>query len=123
MNGSLVDTHILIWSLEGDERLRDHHRTIIASESVLWVSVATLWEIAIKQSLGKLKAPEDLPEKLHSTGYRILDITIQHIEMLRILPHHHRDPFDRMLIAQARAEGLTLLTADRNFAAYGIEVA
>ncbi|MBN9034564.1 MAG: type II toxin-antitoxin system VapC family toxin [Rhizobiales bacterium] len=122
MNGYLVDTHILLWSLDGDYRLQPHHRKAIESGQPLWVSMATLWEIAIKRSLGKLRAPGDLPEKLHMTGYRLLDITTRHIAALEALPHHHRDPFDRMLIAQARAEDLIIVTLDDQFARYAVQL-
>lgn len=84
--------------------------------------MATLWEIAIKRSLGKLKSPENLPEKLHRAGYGILDITTRHIDALEVLPRHHGDPFDRMLIAQAQVEKLAILTVDRHFSSYDVEL-
>jgi PIN domain nuclease of toxin-antitoxin system len=76
--------------------------------------------MAIKTSLGKLDVPEPVGENLLRAGFAILDIKVAHIEAVRELPHHHGDPFDRMLIAQARVEQMTLMTADRHFSAYDV---
>lgn len=119
----LVDTHILIWAMDGDAKLPEQYRQIVADGSLTYVSIVSLWEIAIKTSIGKLEIQADLIETLREYNIEILPMTISHIEAIRTLPHHHRDPFDRMLIAQAMTENLTLLTVDRHFALYGVAIA
>jgi PIN domain nuclease of toxin-antitoxin system len=119
----LVDTHILLWALDDSPRLSERHRRIIISGPVLLVSMASMWEIAIKQSLNKLDAPEGFVEGVVRAGFGFLDIKLAHIEALQSLPRHHGDPFDRMLIAQAQTEKLTVLTADRRFSVYDVELA
>ena len=89
------------------------------SEQV-WVSAATVWEIEIKRSAKRLNAPEDLLEMVEESGFERLPITLEHALAAGRLPLHHRDPFDRMLVAQARLEGLTLATADAGLSAYGV---
>jgi PIN domain nuclease of toxin-antitoxin system len=119
----LLDTHVLLWWLADDRRLGDDHRALIADASnIVLVSAMTVAEIAIKTSLGKLEAPDDLLPTLESGGFDELTFEARHAEVLRTLPWHHRDPFDRMLIAQAIAERLTVLTADPHFAAYGVDL-
>jgi len=86
------------------------------------VSVATVWEIEIKRRLGKLVAPDDLPEALSVGGYRPLAISLDHAVLAAGLPSHHRDPFDRMLVAQAMVEGLTIVTGDSRIARYDVPV-
>ena len=116
----LVDTHILLWVLSADSRLADHHRDIfLAGEDVI-VSAVSVAEIAIKRSLGKITFTGDIVDILRSNGIPILSINELHAARLEHLPHHHRDPFDRLLIAQAQIEGLTLVTADRHFSAYDV---
>ena len=120
----LLDTHVLLWWLADDRRLGAEHRALIADASnIVLVSSMTVAEIAIKTSLGKLEAPDDLLPTLEAGGFDELAFESRHAEVLRTLPWHHRDPFDRMLIAQAIAEQLTVLTADPHFAAYGVELA
>ena len=120
----LLDTHVVLWWLADDRRLTAEHRVLIADASnVVLVSAMTIAEIAIKTSLGKLEAPDDLLPTLETGGFDELPFESRHADLLRKLPWHHRDPFDRMLIAQAIAEQLTVLTADPHFAAYGIELA
>lgn len=85
------------------------------------VSVASFWEVAIKSALGKLDAPADLPARVEDLGFELLPITSEHAWAVRELPHHHHDPFDRLLIAQAQVERLPILTADPAFAAYDVE--
>ncbi|GAA4383687.1 type II toxin-antitoxin system VapC family toxin [Agromyces bauzanensis] len=117
----LLDTHVLLWWLADDRRLGDDHRDLISDASnIVLVSAMTVAEIAIKTSLGKLAAPDDLLPTLEAGGFDGLTFESRHAEVLRSLPWHHRDPFDRMLIAQAIAEQLTILTADPHFAAYGV---
>jgi PIN domain nuclease of toxin-antitoxin system len=95
---------------------------IEADDAEVLVSVASLWEIAIKAALGKLEAPEDLPRRVEELGFEPLPIDVEHAWAVRRLPYHHRDPFDRLLIAQAQVEGLSVLTADPAFGAYDVKV-
>lgn len=119
----LLDTHVLLWWLADDRRLGDDHRALIAdSSNIVLVSAMTVAEIAIKASLGKLEAPDDLLPTLEAGGFDELPFEASHAAVLRTLPWHHRDPFDRVLIAQAIAERLTVLTADPHFAAYGVDL-
>jgi PIN domain nuclease of toxin-antitoxin system len=118
----LLDTQALLWWL-GDRELTKQARDAIADPSnVVAVSAATAWEIGIKKALGKLRAPDDLAAQLSDGGFTPLPISIAHGLAAGALPHHHDDPFDRMLIAQAMTEGLTLVTRDERFAAYGVVV-
>lgn len=116
----LADTHIILWSVMDDTRLRARHRAILASEATIFASAASVWEIAIKRGIGKLKAPDNLAALLPRMHFLPLNVTLEHAEAVAALPQHHGDPFDRLLIAQARLEGLTLLTADRHFALYDV---
>jgi PIN domain nuclease of toxin-antitoxin system len=119
----LADTHVLLWALGDDRRLLERHRAILLSTVEVFFSAASVWEIAIKKSLGKLTAPDHLAALLPRAGFRPLDITPTHAEAVTSLPPHHADPFDRLLIAQARIEKLTLLTMDSQFSRYDIDVA
>lgn len=118
----LADTHILLWALNDDKRLTEKHRKILQGSSPVMFSVAAIWEITIKRSLGKLTAPPGLIEILEHAGYLPLNITPRHAEAVANLPLLHGDPFDRLLIAQARVEDLVLMTADEQFAAYDVAV-
>jgi PIN domain nuclease of toxin-antitoxin system len=117
----LLDTHALLWGLMSPERLPDGVRTAIRSESDrTFVSVASIWEIAIKARLGKLYAPDDLPSLIdNDPDYDVLPITPEHAWRVRRLPILHRDPFDQLLIAQALVEDLTIVTHDRAVSRYG----
>ncbi len=122
----LVDTSVLIHSLLSKPKLNQKALSVLSDDSVdLYLSVVTPWEIAIKVAVGKLILPERPAEfvarAMRLLSLRPLDITHFHASGLDGMPHHHRDPFDRMLIAQAQAEGMTLLTADRIFARYKVE--
>jgi PIN domain nuclease of toxin-antitoxin system len=119
----LVDTHILIWALEQDPRVPDRYLALLADGSSCYVSMVTLWEIAIKKSIGKLKIRDDLIDVLQDGDIEILPLNLSHIATYETLPHHHRDPFDRMLIAQAMSEKFQILTTDRNFPLYDVAVA
>lgn len=125
MNGRkyLLDTHVIIWAVDQTDKLSEQYRQLLEHEDQCVVSIASLWEIAIKKSLGKLEVRDDLAVFLQRTGVSILQVELPHIETIRTLPHHHRDPFDRMLIAQAMTENLSLLTVDRHFALYGVTIA
>lgn len=116
----LIDTHILLWHMTGSERLQKHHGDILKNSDNLLVSVATIWEISIKASIRKLPMPDDLLEQIHSSNIDILPISPEHALAVSNLPQHHRDPFDRMLIAQARLEKLTIMTMDKHIRLYDV---
>ncbi|WP_434722392.1 type II toxin-antitoxin system VapC family toxin [Mesorhizobium sp. RIZ17] len=116
----LADTHIILWSISDDRRLSEQHRAILDSDAVVFASAASVWEIAIKRSIGKLHAPNDLPTLLPRMRFQPLAVTLQHAHAVGDLPPHHGDPFDRLLIAQARIENLTILTSDSHFAQYEV---
>ncbi|TPN54028.1 MULTISPECIES: type II toxin-antitoxin system VapC family toxin [unclassified Mesorhizobium] len=116
----LVDTHILLWVLNADSRLSDHHRDIFLAGREVIISAVSVAEIAIKKSIGKVTLPGDVVDILRSNGIPILGINELHAARLEHLPLHHRDPFDRLLVAQAQIEGLTLVTADRQFSSYDV---
>jgi PIN domain nuclease of toxin-antitoxin system len=116
----LLDTHALLWWL-ADEGLTDQARDAIADPAnLVTVSAASAWEISIKKALGKLSAPDDLERQVGNNGFSPLPISIAHGLGAGQLRRHHDDPFDRMLIAQAFAEGLTIVTHDKRFADYGV---
>jgi PIN domain nuclease of toxin-antitoxin system len=119
----LVDSHVLLWHVLDDPRLKPEPTAAIEAEDAeVLVSVASLWEVAIKTGLGKLEAPEDLPERVQQLGFELLTITPEHAWRVRTLPAHHRDPFDRILIAQAEVERLPIVTADPAFEVYDVKV-
>ncbi|MGV9802337.1 type II toxin-antitoxin system VapC family toxin [Mycobacterium sp. NPDC003449] len=117
----LVDTHVLLWWLADDKNLSAAHRAAIAEpDNEVFVSAITVAEVAIKASLGKLQAPTGLDGVLAEMGFRELPFTAAHAETLRELPWHHRDPFDRMLVAQAITEHLDLVTVDNRLRDYPV---
>ena len=117
----LLDTHVLLWIAMGDPRLGSAARAAIGDgRRLVFVSAATAWEIAIKRGLGKLEAPSDYLTLLDHYRFSPLDVTTEHTLAVETLADHHRDPFDRMLVAQARVEGLTLVSNDARLAAYGV---
>ena len=119
----LLDTHVLLWWLTEDERLTPAMRTAIAEpQTSVAVSAASAWEMAIKAARGKLRIPEDLAEEMERQGFEGLPVTVEDGLAAGALPRHHDDPFDRMLIAQARVEGLTLVSEGAAFAAYGVRL-
>ena len=112
MNLSL-DTHVLLWTLSAPERLSKVARNAIEDPAnIVFVSAAVAWEIEIKSALGKLRAPSDLLNQLAAANLQELPITIAHALAIKQLPNLHRDPFDRIMLAQAKAAGLTFVTAD-----------
>lgn len=117
----LIDTHIVSWWLADDPTLADDIKERLDREADIYVSSATIREVAIKQAIGKLEPP-DLPERIRDSGFRLLHITAEHGIAAGRLPMHHRDPFDRMLVAQARLEGLTLVTRDAHIPKYDVDV-
>lgn len=118
----LLDTHIVLWWLSDDPTLAAEIKDRLDHEPDVYISVATIWEVTIKQSIGKLQKPDDLPERVRDSGFRRLDITAEHAIAAGRLPLIHRDPFDRMLIAQAKAENLTLVTRDAEIAKYDLGI-
>ncbi len=120
----LADTHVFLWFILDDTRIATTARPLLVSpEHERFVSIASVWEVAIKHGLGKLQLTGGLPgflRDIEQANFEILDITPGHILELATLPLHHRDPFDRMLIAQAKHEGMHLLTADPHFEAYDV---
>ena len=122
----LLDTHVVIWCLEDSPLLRGAARdTVISPANAAFVSAASIWEIAIKLSTGKLKLRGGIDgrivEDVATLGFSILAVTAHHAAAVRTLPWHHADPFDRLLIAQARHEGLTLMTTDNRIVKYDVE--
>ncbi|MCT9928874.1 type II toxin-antitoxin system VapC family toxin [Planotetraspora sp. A-T 1434] len=118
----LLDTHVVLWWLTNDPTLADEIKEAIDEEPQVFVSSATLWEVAIKQSMGKLAAPDDLVERIADSGFRELPVRFGHAIELGRLPLLHRDPFDRLLIAQARCERLFLVTRDGHIPKYDVQV-
>ena len=119
----LLDTHILLWWLTDDPRLKAKAKKLIANPAnEIFASAATGWEIAIKQSLGKITIEGNLEKELEGQGILLLPVTFAHAGEIPGLPSIHRDPFDRMLVAQARTENLHLLTVDRNILRYPANV-
>jgi PIN domain nuclease of toxin-antitoxin system len=117
----LLDTHILLWWIADDPSLRADVREAIADErATVAVSAATAWEIAIKKSLGKLEAPDDLESQLARHRFMPLSVNVAHAMAAGALPRHHEDPFDRMIVAQAQIEGFTIVTRDRRMSFYQI---
>jgi len=119
----LLDTHILLWALNNDPRLSETHRAIFLSNQQVVISAISILEIAIKKSLGKLTLAVDVVSLLHERGISILAVTETHAARVEFLPMHHGDPFDRVLIAQAQIEGMTLVTADANIKRYDVLLA
>lgn len=116
----LIDTHLLLWWLADSPLLPDKARHLIGEPSnTIFVSAVTFWEIWLKASLGKLRLPADFEERVWAGSFEKLPLTVAQTREIAHLPWHHRDPFDRMLIAQARTEALTMITADAALQAYG----
>ena len=120
----LIDTHVLLWWLADDEFLSETTRDLIADPSnEITISAASGWEIVIKRALGKLAFDGDLEKEIAGQGFKPLPVTFAHAAEISALPNIHRDPFDRMLVAQARIENLCLLTADQNILRYPVTTA
>lgn len=118
----LLDTQVFLWCLGDPDRLtRKARRRIESANEVVFVSVVSAWEIAIKRALGKLRAPDDLHEALAEKRFTELALRMHHVKHLGDLPDLHRDPFDRMLVAQAKADDLVFVTADELLRTYPVK--
>jgi PIN domain nuclease of toxin-antitoxin system len=118
----LLDTHVLVWWLTDARELSARAREVVgAPTNVVFVSAVSVWELRIKEALGKVKLPANFAQVLEAQPFEQLAMTVTHAHALKQLPLHHRDPFDRMLIAQARSDGLTLLTRDAMVGGYEVE--
>lgn len=119
----LLDTHALLWFLAGDDRLGEAaKRHLTDTQDPVLLSAAVVWEIAIKRALGKLVVPEEYLAVALGAGIRPLPVTVDHAAAVESLPAHHRDPFDRMLIAQAAVEGAAVVSRDEAFRRYDVTV-
>jgi PIN domain nuclease of toxin-antitoxin system len=123
---NLLDTHTLIWFIEGDKLLTDKAiSAIYGAADSNFVSIASIWEIAIKLNIEKLKLQTSflgIQKKMDENGFKLLPVNFEHTLILRDLPLHHRDPFDRMIIAQSITESLTIISKDKNFSLYPIKL-
>jgi PIN domain nuclease of toxin-antitoxin system len=121
----LIDTHVLLWGLQDEARLSIRVRDLLPVAEV-WISVASLWEIVTKVQVGKLDLPVPvgnyLSAQLRANGVSVLPLIFDHVRRLEEIPLHHRDPFDRILIAQSMSESMPLITADPLLKKYSIEV-
>ncbi len=118
----LLDSHVALWWLGDDVQLaRQAHATISAADEV-FISVVTPWELGIKRASGKITLPDGLVPQLIAAGFEMLPVRPEHAVAAPALPAHHGDPFDRMLIAQAMSEQLVIVTADRQFKSYDVEL-
>jgi PIN domain nuclease of toxin-antitoxin system len=118
----LLDTNALLWLLNDDRRLAPRARQIIENSQGIAVSEVSLWEISIKVSIGKLQSVPELLDTVRDLGFRRLSLSDEHLRFYETLPLLHRDPFDRMLVAQASIEGMSLLTSNSFLDSYGISV-
>lgn len=120
----LLDTHALLWALAAPKRLpATVRRAVQSADNEVYVSIASAWEIAIKAASGRLDFEvQGLEPALAATGMQTLGISLQHTARIAMLPLHHRDPFDRMLVAQAMCESMTLVSRDRELAKYGVKL-
>ena len=119
----LLDTHVLLWWLDDYLTLSKKAKDAIADgKKLVFISAVVIWEITIKQKLGKLEIPNNFRKVLDSQPFEQLDITVEHAHAVGDLPAHHRDPFDRMLVAQTKVEHLTLVTRDIRLKKYKIPI-
>ena len=120
----LLDTHAFLWAIDNDPRLSQKARDAITDgHNIVFVSAATAWEMSIKKAIGKLKVPQgNYLEELRLHRFTALDITTEHALAVEGLPQHHKDPFDRLLVAQAQVEKLILVTRDPRIKAYAVQV-
>jgi len=118
----LLDTHVALWAITGDATLGDDFLDRLRHDPDIFLSPVSLWEITIKQATGKLTGPTDLAEQVRNMGFVELPVTHAHAIAAGRLPAHHRDPFDRMLVAQAIVGGMTLASRDSSIALYDVDI-
>jgi PIN domain nuclease of toxin-antitoxin system len=118
----LLDTQVVLWAITGDATLGEEFLDRLRHDPDIYLSPISLWEIAIKQAAGKLAGPTDLVERVRDMGFRELPISHRHAIVAGRLPPHHRDPFDRMLVAQSVVEGLALASRDTSIALYDVDL-
>jgi PIN domain nuclease of toxin-antitoxin system len=119
----LLDTHSLLWTVFEPDKLSTEAQEIIADQqNIICISLISLWEISIKQNIGRLDIPEEFFEVLATGGFEMLPLTVAQIEQYRELPLYHRDPFDRMLIVQATEQKLILITRDLEISKYDVKI-
>lgn len=119
----LLDTHTLLWTLVAPDRLSENAaQTIAAEESEVFVSIVSPWEMAIAKARGRMDPPDNLEAQLETMRFALLPVSLRHTHVVETLPHHHRDPIDRMLVAQAQVEGLTIVTVDRLLRRYPVSL-
>jgi PIN domain nuclease of toxin-antitoxin system len=116
----LLDTHVVLWWVDDDRRLGREARRAIATADFVWVSAASGWEVATKVAKRHLRLSEPLQVTVSADSFTELPFTLRHAAELQRLPFHHRDPFDRILVAQARVEGATIVSHDRDLEPYGV---
>ena len=122
MTDLLLDTHVAFWWFTGAPLAGAAAGALAEPGRRVLVSIASVWEVAIKEATGKLRPPEDFADTAVAEGFELLPIAVEHARAAGALPMHHRDPFDRMLVAQARTEGLVLVTRDARLQRYGVPV-
>jgi PIN domain nuclease of toxin-antitoxin system len=119
----LLDTHVVVWALSEPERIAAKTKAAIETEeNEIFVSVVSPWELAIKGPREGLRIPGDLEVQVDQRGFDLLPVLFRHTEPIGSMPNHHRDPFDRMLVAQAIVDGLTIVTADRKLTSYQVSL-
>ena len=121
----ILDTHTLLWFFDGDERLSSHAKDIIQTEDNVYISIVSFWEIAIKQSIKKLElknSPSELITLAEQQAINILQISPKHLDMIKTLKKIHNDPFDRLIIAQAQCENMTIITKDLIIPKYKVKI-
>ena len=119
----ILDTHIILWWLDNSDKLPEKYlRAIENSNNICFISSASIWEISIKSAIGKLEIPDNFTDILHQEGFRELPVSWTHAAMVRKLPFHHKDPFDRLIIAQSIIEDYTLLTVDKIIPEYEVKI-
>ena len=122
----LIDTHTLLWHFNGDKQMSNSAIEILKNNKLeKYISIASVWEIAIKLGIGKLVLDfsfNEIEEKLTGSNISLLNISVKHTQQIISLPLHHRDPFDRMIIAQSITENLTVISRDKNFSFYPIKL-
>jgi PIN domain nuclease of toxin-antitoxin system len=120
----LIDTHTFLWFINQSEQLSVNAKNLLESDIDIWLSVASLWEIAIKVSIGKLVLPDTyenfIPRQIGENEIEVLPISIVHLNIVSSLPLHHKDPFDRLIIAQALTEQISVISADDKFDKYSV---